>query len=426
MDPVEQPVVATRGGNFMRHNAIYWVASLGVSLINYLYYPILGRLLSPVAFGETQTIISFYTQAIVFFQVLSLVSIGIIAKYSDEKLRDKLNDELSRVTLLLSIVMLLLTVVFSPILKNFFHFGSFAPFLALAAALLVTVPLSFANAYLQGHERFWKLSIGNILGSIGKIVFGMILVLSGLKAFGAVGGIVCAQLLALLYALKVGKGIRHFMANNLQLRRPNLKLLKPELPYAAMVLVTSLATNLLLSFDILVVKHYFQPRLAGFYTGISIISNIIYYISGPFAAVLLPSLKISNHRKQNAVFLKRSLVLTGLIGGFVTVIFLLVPHIIVLLLLGSKYTPYARYLRGLSVALFAMSLANLLIYYHIGLRHFLVAPVTLVGLLATLWLIVVAHSTIGLVVKDLVLGACISLLLLIIMSVSYHQRKEST
>jgi O-antigen/teichoic acid export membrane protein len=424
MDPVEQPVARTRGGNFMRHNAIYWSASLGVSFINYLYYPILGRLMPPTAFGETQTIISIYTQAAIFFQVLSLVSIGIIAKYSNEKQRNKINDELSRVTLLLSTIMLLLTVAFSPLLKNFFHFGGLAPFLALAVALLLAVPLSFANAYLQGHTQFWKLSLANFLGAVGKIIFAVIFVLLGLKAFGAVGGLVCAQLLALSYALKVGKGVGNFIRTNLHLRRPNFKLLKPELPYAGMVLITSLATNLLLSFDILVVKHYFPPRQAGFYTGISIISNIIYYVSGPIASVLLPSLRVTQSHQKNFALLKRSLALVVLLGGIVTAIFLLIPHFVVLLLLGSKFTPYAKYLRGLSVALFAMSLSNLLIYYHIGLRHFLVAPVALMGLIVTIWLLVISHATIGLVVRDLIAGALLLLVLLLVISARYSLKKD--
>src|SRR5579884_2077181 len=110
-----------RIGEFWRHNALYWSASLGVSVLNYLYYPVLGRLLDPVAFGETQTIISFYTQISTFFVVLGLVSVGIITKYGNERKRDQLTNELSRLALFLAVLLLIMSLAGAPLLKQFFH-----------------------------------------------------------------------------------------------------------------------------------------------------------------------------------------------------------------------------------------------------------------------------------------------------------------
>jgi O-antigen/teichoic acid export membrane protein len=419
---IVQAVWAARENAFYRHNALFWAASLGVSTLNYLYYPVLGRLLDPTSFGETQTIISFFTQAGAFFQVLGLVSIGIITKYSDERERERLTNEISRLALILSLVFFGLSLVFSPLLEQFFHFTSVGPFVLLGISLLVNVPLSFANAYLQGHKRFKTLASVNILGAISKLSLSVCFVLLGLQTMGAIGGLICAQLIGLLYSLRRGTGLRHFVRNNLQLRRINLELLRLELPYGAMVLATSLTTNLLLSFDILVVKHYFTPVLAGLYTGISITSNIIYYITGPFAAVMIPSIKPAHSAAQNYRTLQRSLLITGSIGGSVLLIFLLVPHLVIVLLLGHKYARYAIYLRGLGLSMFTLSLANLLIYYHIGLRHFLVAPAVLVGLATTLVLLATAHATIGLVVRDLIIGAFVLLALLAGLLPIYRER----
>lgn len=414
--------MAPRQRAFLRHNAIYWVAALLVSFLNYLYYPVMGRLLDPAAFGETQTIISFFTQAGAFFQVLGLVSIGVAAKYADVKVRDKLTNELSRLSLALALLFFGLSIIFSPLLKQFFHFGSVGPFMLLGILLLVNVPLAFANAYLQGNQRFKALSAVNILGAVSKLVLSAGLVLIGLKTLGAIGGMICAQIIGLLYSLKLGKGLRSYVAAHLHFRRPEFKLVKPELPYALIVLATSLTTNLLLSFDILVVKHYFSPVQAGLYTGISIISNIIYYVTGPFAAVMIPSIQPSLAAAKNYRTLRHSLLITTVIGGGVLVVFLLAPHFVVTLLLGHKYSVYANFLPGLAVSMFALSLANLLIYYHIGLRHFLVAPTVLLGLATTLVLLVRDHASFGMVVWDLVIGSLVLLGLLIVLL--WYYRKE--
>jgi O-antigen/teichoic acid export membrane protein len=377
--------------------------------------------MNPASFGETQTIISFFTQISTFFVVLGLISIGIITKYSDEEKREELTNELSRVALGLSIFFLLLSFLFSTPLRNFFHFSSSGPFILMGIALVINVPLSFSNAYLQGNKHFKSLSIVNVVSSVSKLILSAVLVLVGLKTMGAIAGLLVAQLIGLFYSLKNGKGLMHFIKVHFQWHWPKFNLIKPELPYAVMVLATSLTTNLFISFDILVVKHYFTPVQAGLYTGISIISNIIFFITGPFAAVMIPSIKLSRPFKENQQILKRSLLITASTGGLALLIFLLAPHFVVLLLLGKKYAVYSSFLRGLSFSMFALSIANLLIYYHIGLRHFLVAPMVLVGLITTLILLDRKHATMGSVVWDLVVGAIVLLVLMFLLLFVYRR-----
>lgn len=424
MFSAEKMVGAWKESVFIKNNAVFWTASLGVSFINYLYYPVMGRLLDPAAFGETQAAISIYTQAGVFFQVLGLVTVGIITKYSDKTVRDKISDELSRLSLMLSLVMLAATVIFSPLLKEFFNFGSVAPFLVLSLALLVSVPLALANSYLQGHKKFWTFAKGNLLSSISRIILSAILVTLGAQAAGAVGGLLCAQVLALGYALHKGRGLRHFVNEHLHLRFPKLGVLKSEVPYIAVVLATAITTNLILSFDILVVKHAFPPAEAGYYTGISIISNIIFFITGPLAMVMIPSLKPTQTKAKNYYFLKRSLFLTILIGGSVLMLFSLLPNLVVRVLLGGDYVDYAHFLPGLSMALFMLSLSNLLIYYHIGLRHLLVAPAVVISLVFTLLLIIQAEASMQQIVRSLITGSGILLALQASLMLYYRNTRE--
>lgn len=413
----------SRTDPLVRNTAIYWVASLVVSAINYLYYPILGRIMHPANFGEVQTIISIFTQAAVFIQVLSLVGIGIIARYKTDSERKAVSDELSRLALWLSLVILGLTVMFSVPLARFFQFSSISPFLFLAGALVISVPLSFANSYLQGHERFWALSIGNLMGSVAKIGFSVAFIAMGFATDGAIGGLVCAQILGLIYALRVGRGVKEFVKAHLAVRLPRFDLIGSELGFAGIVLVTSFATNLMLSFDILVVKHYFPPTQAGYYAGISTISNIIFFLTTPMAGALIPALRPDGPSKRNRALLRRSLWLVLAIGGCATLIFIIAPTFVVTALLGARFGAYAIYLRGLSLALFMMSIVNLLVYYQIGLRNYLIAPIVGAGLIATLALLASSHATMGMVVVDLVYGAAISLALLVGLTV--FSRREA-
>jgi O-antigen/teichoic acid export membrane protein len=49
-----------RSSDFLRQNAILFVGSLAVSVLNYAYYPVLGRLLKVEEFGEVQVLISLF------------------------------------------------------------------------------------------------------------------------------------------------------------------------------------------------------------------------------------------------------------------------------------------------------------------------------------------------------------------------------
>ena len=60
-------------------------------------------------------------------------------------------------------------VLAAPWLKSFLHFTSAAPFIILAFAVLLGVPLTFSNAYLQGMKRFGALAWSNIVAAATKL-----------------------------------------------------------------------------------------------------------------------------------------------------------------------------------------------------------------------------------------------------------------
>jgi purine-cytosine permease-like protein len=84
---------------FLRQNAIFFIGSTVVSFLNYLYYPVLGRLLSPADFGEVQAIISFFLQTGVLLSVLSLVTINVVKRYPRPVDQAPLLAELERIAL---------------------------------------------------------------------------------------------------------------------------------------------------------------------------------------------------------------------------------------------------------------------------------------------------------------------------------------
>ena len=54
-----------------------------VAFFNYLFYPVLSRLLSPADFGDVQALISLITQSAIILGAFSVVAVNITTGYMD-------------------------------------------------------------------------------------------------------------------------------------------------------------------------------------------------------------------------------------------------------------------------------------------------------------------------------------------------------
>lgn len=397
----------------MRHNAIYFSGSLLIGALNYLYYPVLGRLMQPTAFGEVQTLVSLFLQIGIFLSVLALVSINIIANMKDEVQRNRINLELEKLALLISGVLLAASVILGPWLQSYFQFGSPLPFSLLALAVVVTVPFTFRTAYLRGKKQFSRNSLAFIVGAGSKLILSVALVAIGLSTAGALFGIVLAQLLAFTYAARYARryGFTESLRGRLW-RMPDMRLIRPELKYALLVLAGSLAVTVLYSVDIVVVKHYFDVQTAGLYAGVATVARILFFLTASIAQVLMPSIRLQQSAAENRRILIKSLVLLLAIGGSVLAVFCAVPKMVVGILMGESYQTYAHLLPRLSVAIFIISVLNLIVTYYMALRYYPAGIVMVAGTAITYIWMHYSHHSLQAVVDSLLYGSLTILVLL--------------
>lgn len=402
-----------RHSQFLRHNTVFFLGSAAVGALNYIYYPVIGRLLAPSSFGEVQTLISLFLQLSIFLSVISLVTVNIVANAADEAQRNALIFEFEKLGLLISGVLLTFTAVFQSQLQQFLHFESSWPFVLLALSIVLTVPFTLRGAFLRGKQRFGQASIVNLTGAGGKLLFSTTLVAAGLGTAGAIGGLVLAQ--------AVGCGLVAWWAFRLGLRRvegrrafslPNMRLLLPELKYGLFVLIGSLAITLQYSIDIIIVKHYFDAHTAGLYAGIATAARIIFFLTASISQVLMPSVRLRSAPQENRRFLLKSFILFGALSAPTLLIFTGFPEFIIGVLMGASYEPMAYLLPRLSAAIFLISILNLFVTYYLALRRYGVAAVAMLGALITYALMLSNHDSVAGVVNGLLIGSAVMLGLL--------------
>jgi len=418
---------------FLRHNAIFMIGAISVGFLNYAFYPIMGRVLEPIAFGEVQVLFSLFTQITIFLGVLSLLTVSIVANYDDHTKRDRMVAELEKLALHVSVILVIVTAAVSPWLRGFFHFNEALPFVLLAVAVLAGTPLAFRSGFLRGCKKFGLVTIVGLSASVGNIVFSVGLALAGLGSAGVLAGLAAGQFIAFCLAaffarkqgLKTGHAVfsdtiasvKSKAIKNLKKASIDFKLIAPELRYAGLVLVGSLCVTGLFSLDTVVVKHYFDAGTAGLYAGVATVARIIFYATASVLQVMLPSVKIQAANKSgtgqgNRQLLGKSLALLLAVGGLPLIVFAVFPDKLIGLLMGHDYTPYAHLLPWLGLAMLIIAVFNLLIMYHIALRQYAAGIIAVIGIVATFLLILAHHQTLDQVVANICIGSTLSLVLL--------------
>ncbi|HSX32948.1 MAG TPA: oligosaccharide flippase family protein [Candidatus Saccharimonadales bacterium] len=413
-----------RSSHFVRHNSIFFVGAALVGALNYLYYPVMGRLLPTTAFGEVQTLISLFLQITIFLSVLSLVTINVVANYESDAQRNMVVVEFEKLATLISIGVLVLTLVFERAVTHFFHFASIGPFLLLMLALIASVPFTFRGAFLRGKRRFGLASTANVVSAAAKLLFAVVFVWFGPSTDGAIVGLIAAQLLAwAIAAICATRAGLELPASYRWSRWPNIRLLLPELRYGALVLVGSLVVTLQYSLDIIVVKHYFSPHVAGVYAGVASVARIIFFLTMSIALVMMSLVRLQAEPRANRRILRYSLLLTTAVGLPLVILSALDPSRVIDLLMGGAYVASAALLPKLSLAIFVVALLNVCVSYYLALRKYAVAPALLVGAALTYGLMYAHHASLAEIVNNVCIGSVTMLGIVVIWMYGVRKRE---
>ncbi|HSX27234.1 MAG TPA: oligosaccharide flippase family protein [Patescibacteria group bacterium] len=387
---------------FLKYNAVFFFGNLGVAVLNYLFYPVLGRLMTPSDFGEVQALFALYMQATILLNILSLITIHTTVEVPEIDKSNQILAGLERFALIVTVSFVGLGLLFVGQLRDFLHFSDVKPFVALLLAVLISVPLVFRMAFLRGRKMFARSVIIDGAGSAAKLVIGPVLVIMGYKTFGAVAGLAISQVISL--------GIGIWWASQAGLKGSalnksvELKQIYPQLRYGLAIFVASSVITGLLSMDIIAAKHYFSPYDAGLYAGISTVARIVYFLVAPLTGVLITMVSARQSMAKNRLRLSGSLVLIGSIGGFALIVLTIFPRLIIKLLVGSKYLAYADYLPRLGLVMLVLSFTNALLLYGIALKRFYLNRSAVIALLGTILLLYINHSHVKDVINNLLIG----------------------
>lgn len=381
--------------SFFLDNSVFLSLSLISAALNYVYYPVIARLLPPTQFGEAQVFVAILLQVSAVFSGLNLVVVYLVHRLGKAGSRQMI-ETLQKITVALFLLLTIGLLVAQASVLSFLQIDTPIYLFIVALDLMSNIPFILSFGYLQASKQFVSAGMLQISVVTTKLVLGSLMTL-WLGVSGALLGFTLGQVIGMVlfwlsYRLRGKVAWDHQILRSLRLpARADLQQLRPY----AWQIVAIFGVNVLLifsiSFDILASRHYFSSHLSGLYAGASTLSNSIIFVCLPLIGVLLPHLDITNFKNSFGQFSK-TLGLVIAAGLSATFLLWLVPKPL-LAIFGNDYTQLANLLWRLGLLMSLLSLTCLLTQVCAFYRPLGAFITTCLGLLATAWLVSLNNTT---------------------------------
>ena len=347
-----------------------------------------------------------YADYAIFASLLSVITLAaipagsintIISKFATNYFVKKQNDKLKVLYLLffkfvlgLSVFIIAFFLIFSSSFKNYLQIDNIWYVISLGFIISTFYLSALNSAFLQSLLKFKFMAIVNIVGSILKLTAGVILVLLGYKVFGGLGA---------LFSMMLGMCLVAYV--------PLLKIFKEKATgeriilntkeiffYAVPAFTAILFLTSFVSTDVILVKHFFNSHIAGYYAGLSLLGKVIYYFTSPIPLVMFPLL-IKRHAKgirfNNLFYLALILVLIPSLA--ITAFYFVFPGFVIKLFLSKgEYLYAAPYLGLFGLYVTVFSLVNVCVNFFLSLNKTKVSLFVVLAAVFQVILIYVFHS----------------------------------
>lgn len=407
--------------HFVKNNIIYFAGTLTTGFFSYLFHPVLSRLMGVADFGDTQALLSFSALTGGVVAIFGTIIVNLIANGGDEEKKKQIISSLRKIAFYAAGFVFSLFLAGSFFLKNFFNFSSLPAFILLIASIPLSVSVTVRSAFLHGRRNFKTLSLGGVISSSSRLLFAAFFVILGWRTFGAMFGLLAAQLVALGYLyLKTRQDLIFVPASKPLFSKD----IRRELAYGLLIFATTFTITFLYSADILVVKHYFSAGEAGLYSGIATVGRVIFFLCASVVGVLFPSVSLANTPTDNQRLLIKALAIIFLIGGLIWLSFLIAPCLFINLLIGSRYASHASLLPRLGLLSFLVALVQVLFMYHLALRHRFILLAAGAGVLIGLLLSYYNHASLEMIINNFIFAslAVIAVIILAPRLLKYKQK----
>jgi O-antigen/teichoic acid export membrane protein len=402
------PVRRVLRSDFVRHGLLVFASTSLVNLFNYFFHFFMSRRLGVVDYGALASIFA----GLVIVSVPSAIVTMVVVRYAAEfkavgdtpRLRT-LGDRVLFWTTLVGLAALAACAVLRDPIARYLNIDDARAVAVAGSVLALAFVVPAVRGVVQGAQDFRRLAVSTAMDACGKLVFGIGLVLAGFGLVGAILGFACGSLISLLYTIGV---VRSYAPPTPARLRIDVRRL---LITTRGVALSTFALTSMGFADVLLVKHFFSPHVAGLYGAISLVGKVLLFVVGFVPTVVLPKATARATSGQPVMpILLQAFGATLLISGAGLAVIAVAPQVVLRLMAGGAFAAAAPYVFSYAVAMTLLAALSLVTTYQIGLARFSFVPLLVTVAAGEIVAIQFFHADIRQVINILLTGHGIALL----------------
>ena len=306
---------------------IMLIGSVFVSLANFGYNIGVARLLGPADFSHAAAAVTILMLISAITLAFQLVCTKLVAKSESVEAKAAVFQLLHKKSWWVGLGLGASMLFASSALSSYLRLSSPWVIILLSVGLTIYIPLGVKRGGLQGTCRFRGLSCNMAAEAVVKFVGAIVLIKMGFGVLGAVAAISGSVIFAYLLP---------DAAHELRSKAVNVAG-KLQLGETVQAIVFFVGQVIISNIDILMVKHYFPPDLAGVYAAIALVGRLLYFGAWSIVSAMFPvSAGTSEERQGPALLALPLLMVTGMSIVFVLLLAAF-PQLVFRALFGAHF-----------------------------------------------------------------------------------------
>ena len=303
------------------------VGSVFVSLANFGYNIGVARLLGPADFSHAAAAVTILMLVSAITLAFQLVCTKLVAKSKSPEAKAAIFQHLHKNSWWVGIGLGGAMVLASAVLSSYLRLSSPWVIILLAIGLTIYIPLGVKRGGLQGTCRFRGLSWNMAAEAVVKFLGAIVLIEMGYGVLGAVAAISASVIVAYM----IPDAAR-------ELRGATGRFAMPQLGETVQAIVFFVGQVIISNIDILMVKHFFPPDLAGLYAAIALVGRLLYFGAWSVISAMFPVSAETGEERQAPTLLAVPLLMVA--GMSVAFVLLLAgyPQLVFHSLFGAHFT----------------------------------------------------------------------------------------
>lgn len=363
------------------------------NVLNLLFNMYLGRALSFEAFGLITFINALWLVLVIFYNPIVNTLDHVIATAVAKGGSDSASNFLFRIlkkVIRTAFLLSLLWILAIPFVSDFFIISNIWALISFTPLIIFGIIDAVGRGYIKGSLQFHLLAMLMVLEASVKLISGIALVTLGLSeiVYLAIPAGVVVSAITAIWILRSEKGV--------PIKTESMPF--PSKFYSAS-LIAGASALLFLSIDILLVKHYLEPTLAGEYALLSLVGKMMFFLAAfPTGFMITFVSREAGLKSETARIFKLLFSITAVFALLGFVILSLFGDFLIPLLFGAKAFAITEYISLYVAAIALYTLTNSIVTYHLAKKEYVFSAISLALSGVLTFGIILYHSTIGEVV----------------------------